>query len=180
MQEYNDTKAELEIAKISLEDLEEQKVRLLLKCTNIVKAAPNIKIKKFYNNKTKKYYLKECVDENRNIKGKNKLNKPIDDYLIESEKQDLDNKIKEKKETIIRLTKKLKKMEAPLRIIKGYEKRIYIYILDGYSPTQAVEKVAGETEQSVRNMWRYYNKLHPILKKYKIIEENSKMSLKCQ
>lgn len=180
MQEYNDAKAELKIAEITLENLIEQKGRLILKYTNIVKPTPKLIKKKLYNEKTKKTYIKICVDENRKIKGKNKLNKPMDDYLIKSEEQDLDNKIKIEKEKIIRLTKVIKKMEAPLKLIKGYEKRIYIYILDGYTPTQAVEKVAEESEQSVRNMWRYYNKFQPMIKKFKINEENYKMSVKCQ
>ena len=87
------------------------------------------------------------------------LNKIADDDI------DVKRKIKEKQETIEMIKENLSKIS-----INSIEYRLYLKILNGKTPTQAVNEIADENfnnnikPNGTTQIWKYYNKIKKIIK----------------
>ena len=87
------------------------------------------------------------------------LNKIADDDI------DVKRKIKEKQETIEMIKENLSKIS-----INSIEYRLYLKILNGKTPTQAVNEIADENfnndikPNGTTQRWKYYNKIKKIIK----------------
>lgn len=87
------------------------------------------------------------------------LNKIADDDI------DVKRKIKEKQETIEMIKEDLSKIS-----INSIEYRLYLKILNGKTPTQAVNEIADENfnndikPNGTTQIWKYYNKIKKIIK----------------
>ena len=77
---------------------------------------------------------------------------------IELEESGLDINIKRLEKEINRLVNINRKMEEPLKKLKGYSKKVYVYQLQGLNKTKAVERVAEEENVSDKTVWRYLRK----------------------
>lgn len=87
------------------------------------------------------------------------LNKIADDDI------DVKRKIKEKQETIEMIKENLSKIS-----INSIEYRLYLKILNGKTPTQAVNEVADENfnndikPNGTTQIWKYYKKIKKFIK----------------
>ncbi len=87
------------------------------------------------------------------------LNKIADDDI------DVKRKIKEKQETIEMIKEDLSRIS-----INSIEYRLYLKILNGKTPTQAVNEIADENfnndikPNGTTQIWKYYNKIKKIIK----------------
>lgn len=78
---------------------------------------------------------------------------------------DVKRKIKEKQETIEMIKENLSKIS-----INSIEYRLYLKILNGKTPTQAVNEIADENfnndikPNGTTQIWKYYNKIKKIIK----------------
>ena len=168
MKEYGDNIMQLNVEKQQLLNLEEQKNEIMQKCFCKTVKTPKIIKKNIYDPEKQRIVLKTGYDETFFIKGKGKKAEPFLDYLEELEIKNIDTKIESCKSRIKQLERRIARMEIPLSNLKGYEKRIYLKMLEGLNITQAVKLVAEETEKSDRTMWRYVKKLKETLKKYNL------------
>lgn len=156
MKEYGDNIIQLEIEKQKLRNLEDDRNSIMQK---YLPGSKSIDILK---------------DINSYIPGsKNKKRTSFDDFMIELEEKKILSSIDECEKNIKILTKRISKFEQPLDKIKGYEKRLYLYMLKGNNITQAVKRVAEESDRSERTLWRYAKRLRRILIKYEIDEKIS-------
>lgn len=168
MKEYGDSIAELKVEEQHLEELENEKIEIKQKYFSSTIKTPQTLKKQIYDKNTHKKIVKTGIDETFFIKGKGKTSQPFLECLIEIENKDIDNQIEESKNKIEKLHSKIESMRAPLNEVKGYEKRLYLYILEGFNITQAVKRVAEDTDRSERTIWRYAKRLRNILSKYNI------------
>lgn len=87
------------------------------------------------------------------------LNKIADDDI------DVKRKIKEKQDTIEMIKEDLSRIS-----INSIEYRLYLKILNGKTPTQAVNEIADENfnndikPNGTTQIWKYYNKIKKIIK----------------
>lgn len=180
MVEYGDYIAERAVLIQELKDLLDEKEEIMSKYTKITSTAPKTEKKLIYNEKSGKSIVKIGIDENFTIKGKNKINRLCDEYLIELEEKNIMSKEKILREKINALNIKIKKLEKPLSKVCSIEKKIYKKMLEGNSVTHSVELVTKELSleedpkrrKDIRTVWRYYNKLRVELKKEGILREN--------
>lgn len=168
MKEYGDNIVQLKLKKQHLLYLLEQKEVIMNKYISVTGRTPTLLKKEIYDNKKKTIVVKEGIDCNFSIKGKNKKQTPNDNYLIELEENDILINIEKTQNDIRILEQRIARMESPLRDIKGYEKKIYLKMLEGNNITQSVKIVSEECDKSERTMWRYANKLRKILNKHNI------------
>ncbi len=155
MKEYGDNIVQLELEKEHLRNLEEEKNSIMQKYLPGCKSIDILK------------------DINSYIPGaKNKKRTPFDDFMIELEDKQILDKMNKCTDRIKQLEIRISKMEKPLKKIRGYEKKLYLSMLQGNNITQAVKQVAEECEKSERTMWRYVKRLRKVLNRYDILEKN--------
>ena len=142
MNEYNDTIQEKKVKEIQLKKLKNEREAIVSKYTKTTVSSPKVFYKKVYDPRKKKFIRKAFIDENKDIKGKNKKQEPMLELQIELEESGLDIEIKRIKKEIEELYSILREMEEHLRHLKRYSKKLYYYQLQGLNKTTAVEKVA--------------------------------------
>ena len=154
MKEYNDNIQELKAKKIQLKKLNNEREAIISKYTKTTVSSPKVFYKKVYDPRKKKFIRKAFIDENKDIKGKNKKQEPMLELQIELEESGLDVEIKRIKKEIEEINSIIHEMEEPLSKLKGYGKKVYFYQLKGLSKTKAVERVAEEENVTSITIWR--------------------------
>lgn len=89
----------------------------------------------------------------------------LEDLKNNSNTEDIDKKIKNKKDILEKCKSNLEKLSFNQIYYK-----LYLNILNGLTPSQAVDKVAEDNylndvkPTAPSNIWKYYNKMKKILK----------------
>ena len=138
---YANTKAELNVARIRLNELMTEKEVLY----------------------TKYFPMSSKTEE---VSGHtNKRTDSFADYMAELTKvnkitgMSLDDEIQEQRNKVDRLDYCIRLMEYNLNNTTGIENEIFkMIVLDGYNPTKAVDKIAEKYKKEPRTIWEYHYK----------------------
>lgn len=99
----------------------------------------------------------ECIKYINDLEIKIETLERLKGYVDDEEK--LNKQINEKKMLLNECKNNLRKLSDNEVCYK-----LYVYMLDGLSPTKAIEKVAEEYYYSEPTVWRYYRTLKKMLK----------------
>lgn len=140
---YSNTKAELNVARIRLNELMTEKEVLY----------------------TKYFPMSSKTEE---VSGHtNKRTDSFADYMAELTKvnkitgMSLDDEIQEQRNKVDRLDYCIRLMDHNLKTTSGIENELFtLIVVDGYKPTKAVEKIAEKYRKEPRTIWEYnYSKI---------------------
>lgn len=185
---HNDTKCELNVAIIRLNQLEEKKQELYCKYFKITgKSYPTmykIKLDKTTKIRTWDEVLK---DENVSISNSNIKTDPMTDYQIALENVDkdtnisLNDELKLQKNEVRKLEYYLKLMENNMTNLKGIEYELYYEIvINPINANKTISKIIEEfseredVDRDIQTIWKnYYPSIKKYLKKLEIYSEST-------
>lgn len=141
---YTNTKCELEMAKQRLKLLEQRKEEIYTKYFSLAqKVGEVVQTGGTSDNDHKILKYVEELNEVNKITG-----------------MSLEQEIEHQQKKVEQLESYLEEMRKALERMKGIEFRLYYSIVvNGKTPTEAVELIAEESEKETRTIWRYYDSI---------------------
>lgn len=157
LQNYTDTKCELEIAKNRLRWLLDKKEELYSKYFKVTSKIKEVSVSSHADNDNMARYVHELHE--------------IDIGTGKS----LAEEINEQQKKVFKLDKYINTMNETLSKMSGIEYQLfYEIVMNGNTISKAVDKVAEANNTDVRTIWRKYKNIKRYIKKI------SKMSVNCQ